>query len=72
MPLQKHYGVPEMEDFYQVDIRSLERYVDETGEWLKLIVSANDGHGMLGIVRNVTGGLAVYRGGVTEMFPPMH
>ena len=68
-PVQEHYGVPGMEDFCQVDIRLLERNVDETGEWLKLIVSVNDGRGLLGIVRNVTGGLAVYRSGVTEIFP---
>ena len=69
-PVQEHYGVPDMEDFCQVDIRLLEKNVDETGEWLKLIVSANDGKGIFGIVRNVTGGLAVYRSGVTEIFPP--
>ncbi len=70
-PVQEHYGVPEMEDFCQIDIRLLERNVDETGEWLRLVVSANDGRGVFGIVRNVTGGLAVYRNGANEIFPPV-
>jgi hypothetical protein len=68
VPVQECHGNPGENDFYQIDVRLLERNSDRTGEWLKLIVSANDGTGILGVVNNVTGGVAVYRNGSNEIF----
>lgn len=66
-PVQELHGVPGSIDFYQLDIRVIERVIDTSGEWLKLTISANDGSTRFGMINNVIGAIAVYRQNPNEI-----
>lgn len=42
-PLKDQQGTPGSEDFYQVEVRVLQRSKSDTDEWIELLVSVDDG-----------------------------
>jgi hypothetical protein len=67
---QKNQGTVGEDDFCQLDIRLLEQHTDETGTWLNIVVSANDGKGSLGLIPNVSGSVIFYENANSEIIFP--
>jgi hypothetical protein len=74
-PVKYYHGTPRHSDFYQVDVRVLQRFKSDTEQWTELLVSIDDGVSqggrlsrLLHAVSPDSGSLVFHRDGRVERF----